>query len=141
MRTCATFALSWTADALSMEDEVNTAVKLRRPDADDLVATMAAKHANAQEALRNVPNPPSNMVPTNKTTNADSKSNTATSTNQGINSSGGGGSGSNSSNSGSSSSIFNTLGDRQWRRTGALHLIMNCSAGTSEGASEALAEV
>ena len=120
-----------------MEDEVNTAVKLRRPDADDLVATMAAKHANAQEALRNVPNPPSNMTSINKNTNADSKSNTATSTNQGISSSGDSGSNSSSGNS----SMFNTLGGRLWRRTGALHLIMNCSAGTSEGASEALAEV
>lgn len=119
-----------------MEDEVNTAVKLRRPDADELVAAMAAKRAKAQEALLNVPNPPSNMVSTNKTTNAESKSNTATTTNQGISSSNG-----NGSSSSGASSMFDTLGGRLWRRTGALHLIMNCSAGTSEEASEALAEV
>ena len=128
-------SLRWTAEAVSLEDEVNVAVKLRRPDADELVAAMAAKHAKAQEALLHVPNPPSNMVPTHTIANAGNNK-TAT-TKKEINQSGTGG----DDGGGSDSNTFNTLGDRLWRRTGALHLIMNCTAGTSEEAFEALAEV
>jgi hypothetical protein len=119
-----------------LEDEVNVAVKLRRPDADELVAAMAAKHAKAQEALLHVPNPPSNMVPTHTIANAGNNK-TATTNEEIIQS----GSGSCGGGGGSNSSTFSTLGDRLWRRTGALHLIMNCTAGTSEEAFEALAEV